>query len=42
MSLYKKEGIELDFKNSSYGKIGKFLQVKAKDELIDYEESKKG
>ncbi len=42
MCLYKKGNIELDFKNSSFGKIGKFMQLKAKDELIEYEESKKG
>jgi hypothetical protein len=35
------EASEIDFKDSSYKKIGKFLQVLAKDKLITYEEASK-
>ena len=39
---FKKQNVELDIKNSSYGKIGKFLQHMSKDGLIEYKEGKKG
>ncbi|CAD8149990.1 unnamed protein product [Paramecium pentaurelia] len=42
MLAFKKPGIELDLKNSSYQKIGKFLQTMQKDGLIEYKEIKKG
>jgi hypothetical protein len=35
------EASEIDFKDSSYKKIGKFLQVLAKDKVITYEEASK-
>lgn len=42
MNLFKKSNIELDLKNSSYGKIGKFLIQKNKEGIIEYKEPKKG
>lgn len=42
MNLFKKQNIELDFKNSSYQKIGKFLQQMTKEGVIEYKEAKKG
>jgi hypothetical protein len=42
MLLFAKPGITLDLKNSTYGKIGKFLTTMAKDGLIEYKEAKKG
>ena len=38
----KKENVNLDLKNSSFKKIGKFFQVIAKDDWIEYKEAKKG
>lgn len=42
MNLFKKEKIELNLKNSSFGKIGKFLLQKNKEGIIEYKEPKKG
>jgi len=38
----KKEGIFIDLKNTSYKKMGKFLQAMTKLGVIDFKESKKG
>lgn len=38
----KREGISIDLKNSSYQKMGKFLQSMAKLGIIEFKESKKG
>eukprot|EP01016_Furgasonia_blochmanni_P000252 TRINITY_DN1001_c0_g1_i1.p1 TRINITY_DN1001_c0_g1~~TRINITY_DN1001_c0_g1_i1.p1 ORF type:complete len:729 (-),score=327.94 TRINITY_DN1001_c0_g1_i1:179-2275(-) len=40
--LCKPENVILDMKNSSYKKLGKFLQVMDKQGYIDYKEAKKG
>lgn len=42
MENFKRENITLDFKASSFGKIGKFLQQMSKEGLIEYKEGKKG
>ena len=42
MLLFKNANISLDLKNSSYKKIGKFLQTMAKEDFIEYKEAKKG
>jgi len=38
----KKEGIFIDLKNTSYKKMGKFLQSMTKLGFIEFKESKKG
>jgi len=38
----KRENVFIDLKNSSHKKLGKFLQVMMKLDLIEYKESKKG
>ena len=42
MNLFKKEGIEIDWKHSTYGKVGKFFIAMTKEGLIEYKEDKKG
>jgi len=38
----KRDGVFLDIKGSSHKKLGKFLQVMHKLDIIEYKESKKG
>ncbi len=38
----KREGVYIDVKNTSYKKLGKFLQAMAKLGIIDFKEVKKG
>jgi len=42
MNPCRREGINLDLKNTTYQKMGKFLQAMTKQGIIDFKESKKG
>jgi len=42
MNPCRKEGINLDLKNTTYQKMGKFLQAMTKQGIIEFKESKKG
>ena len=40
--LAKNPNVSIDLKNSTYKKIGKFLSVMAKADIIEYKEARKG
>jgi hypothetical protein len=42
MLLAKNPNVNIDLKNSSYKKIGKFLSVMAKTDVIEFKEARKG
>ena len=42
MNPCRREGVNLDLKNTSYQKMGKFLQAMTKSSIIEFKESKKG
>ncbi len=42
MNPCRREGVNLDLKNTSYQKMGKFLQAMSKTSIIEFKESKKG